>query len=100
MKTRENQEKLVKSIKKERVIELTKALIRFKTINPPGYERECAEFIADSMRSLGLDVVLKEEKKDRTNCVVTLKGTEQKPILIYNGHIDVVPPGEGWSIDP
>ncbi|MEM1524977.1 MAG: hypothetical protein QW618_02420, partial [Nitrososphaerales archaeon] len=92
-----NQDKLVKLIEKERAVKLTKELIKFKTINPPGNERDCAEFIADNMRKLGLDVVLKEESKNRTNCVVTLKGSEQKPTLIYNGHIDVVPPGEGWS---
>lgn len=95
-----NQDKLVKLIEKERLVKLTRELIKFKTINPPGNERDCAEFIADNMRKLGLDVALKEESKNRTNCIVTLKGSEQKPTLIYNGHIDVVPPGEGWSIDP
>ena len=36
----------------------------------------------------------------RTNVVATLHGKRGTPKLLYNGHIDVVPPGDGWTHDP
>jgi acetylornithine deacetylase/succinyl-diaminopimelate desuccinylase family protein len=79
---------------------LLKEMIRAASVNPPGGERECAEIIYDKLRRLGLDVKLVEKEPSRTNVVATLHGQKGTPRLLYNGHIDVVPPGNGWTRDP
>jgi acetylornithine deacetylase/succinyl-diaminopimelate desuccinylase family protein len=94
------QKRIVSNINKDNAIELTKVLVGFKTVNPPGNERECAEYIAEKMKSLGLSVKLEEKHTGRGNCVATIKGSKGKPTLIFNGHIDVVAPGDGWQTDP
>ena len=36
----------------------------------------------------------------RVNVVATLPGGPPRPLLHFNGHYDVVPAGDGWSVDP
>jgi succinyl-diaminopimelate desuccinylase len=36
----------------------------------------------------------------RKTIIGTLKGKTGKPILILNAHLDTVPKGEGWTVDP
>ncbi len=75
-------------------------MIREASVNPPGGERDCAEVVAKKLRGLGLEVELVEKEPGSTNVVARLKGTRGSPVLLYNGHIDVVPAGNGWSRDP
>src|SRR5258708_39976395 len=52
-------ENLFKAIDERRddLVELTRALIRFPTVNPPGEAyRPCAEFIGDRLRARGFAV--------------------------------------------
>ncbi|MGD0803505.1 MAG: M20 family metallopeptidase [Candidatus Bathyarchaeia archaeon] len=79
---------------------LLRDMIRAASVNPPGGERECAEVVYEKLKELGLDVKLVEKTPGRTNVVATLHGKTGTPKLLYNGHIDVVPPGNGWSHDP
>jgi succinyl-diaminopimelate desuccinylase len=79
---------------------LLRDMIREASVNPPGGERGCAEVVANKLRGLGLKVELVEKEPGRTNVVARLKGTKGSPVLLYNGHIDVVPVGNGWTRDP
>src|SRR4029077_19850743 len=36
----------------------------------------------------------------RVNVIGRLHGSSFHPTLHFNGHIDVVPPGAGWTVDP
>ncbi|HSV01329.1 MAG TPA: ArgE/DapE family deacylase [Roseiarcus sp.] len=84
-----------------------------------GDEAAIQKFVADHMKSIGLEVDLWETdwealKKHpgyrpvergyagRPNIVGTLKGTGGGRSLLLNGHTDVIPvgKGEGWSDDP
>jgi len=43
--------------RRDELVELTRALIRFPTVNPPGEAyRSCAEFIGDRLRARGFAV--------------------------------------------
>jgi acetylornithine deacetylase/succinyl-diaminopimelate desuccinylase family protein len=75
-------------------------MIRAASVNPPGGERDCAEIVYKKLTSLGLEVEYVERDPGRTNVVARFKGSRGAPVLLYNGHIDVVPPGNGWSHDP
>jgi succinyl-diaminopimelate desuccinylase len=82
-------------------------LVRIPTVNPPGAcYLDCAALIAQRYRRFGYDVQLipatgrteHSEKLPRVNVLGRL-GTGG-PVLHFNGHFDVVPPGEGWSQPP
>ncbi|MFV1987823.1 MAG: M20/M25/M40 family metallo-hydrolase [Gemmatimonadota bacterium] len=83
-------------------------LIRIPTVNPPGSGyRECATLIGDRLESLGFQteyveaVDLPEHRPDvpRVNVIGSLPG-DGGPCVHLNGHFDVVPPGDGWTVDP
>jgi len=84
------------------VIELTRQLIKIPSENPPGKEEEISEFIAEKMRSIGLNVRIHEYKPGRPSVVGLLQGEKEEPILMFNGHTDTVPVGDEsvWSINP
>ncbi|MCD6530171.1 M20 family metallopeptidase [Candidatus Bathyarchaeota archaeon] len=84
------------------VVELTRQLVRIPSENPPGNEREIAEFVTEKLRDLGLTVKVHEFKPGRPSVVGLLTGAEGKPVLMFNGHLDTVPIGdrEDWSVDP
>ncbi|GBC61101.1 acetylornithine deacetylase [Desulfonema ishimotonii] len=87
--------------KKTDVIELTRKLIRFNTINPPGNEGPCAEFLGDLLASAGFAVRFHEFAPGRTGLVARRGGCSEKKPLCLAGHIDTVPlGGASWRTDP
>lgn len=82
-------------------VELTRELIRFDTINPPGQEGRCAAFLAEILRGAGFDISLRELGPDRANLIATLPHASGEPALVFTGHLDVVPLGtRPWARDP
>src|SRR5918997_1760664 len=81
--------------------EVLARLIRFKTVNPPGNERECQEWLAAYLRDAGPQVELLGADPDRPNLVARLEGDEPGPILGYLSHVDTVlaDPAD-WTHDP
>ncbi|MFC6767823.1 M20 family metallopeptidase [Natrinema soli] len=76
-------------------------LVQIETENPPGNEKECAEYIAQWFDEHGIDAELVEEPyPDRPQ--VGARVGEGDPTLVLNGHIDVVPAGntDEWAFDP
>lgn len=81
--------------------ELISALVQRETENPPGNERECAEYIVDWFAERNIDAELVDEPyPDRPQ--VGARVGEGEPVLVLNGHIDVVPAGDidQWTHDP
>jgi len=104
-------EALCKSIdeRRDELVELTRELIRFPTVNPPGEAyRPCAEFIGRRLAKHGfaLDYVRAEgtpgdeARYPRVNVIARREGGTPGPCVHFNSHIDVVQTGEGWSLDP
>lgn len=93
----------------DEMIEWLRQLVRIPTINPPGENyRDCAELIGAKLREFGYEVSFIEaagrpecsSRYPRTNVIGHLHGADYHPTLHLNGHIDVVPPGAGWTLDP
>jgi len=91
------------------LVELTADLIRFPTINPPGEAyRPCAEFIGDrlSKRGFKIEYVRAEgapgdsDTYPRINVIARREGSRPGPCVHFNGHIDVVEVGSGWTVPP
>ena len=81
-------------------------LIRVPTVNPPGDAyRECAELLGVRLEADGFETEYVEgpgtdPKRPKVNVLARRRGREARPALHLNGHIDVVPPGDGWTVDP
>jgi len=104
-------ENLFKAIdeRRDELVELTRALIRFPTVNPPGEAyRPCAEFIGDRLRARGFTVDYvraagtpgDNERYPRINVIARRAGAAPGPCVHFNSHIDVVQGGGGWTLDP
>ena len=94
---------------RDEIVNFTAELIRVPTVNPPGeFYRDCAELIGRRLAKTGLAVqyvgaVGRPEHTaahPRVNVVGRGEGAAGHPRLHLNGHFDVVPPGDGWSVDP
>src|SRR5262245_34116353 len=82
-------------------VSLTRSLLRFDTINPPGRERDCAKFAGALLQESGFDVQYFEYAEGRTSVVARAGGTSGKKPLCLTGHLDVVALGSRkWSKDP
>jgi succinyl-diaminopimelate desuccinylase len=91
------------------LVDLARALIRFPTINPPGadYEAIC-RFLGERMEQRGgaVDYVratgAPDDSEDfpRWNVIGRFAAAEPGPCIHFNGHIDVVEAGLGWTVPP
>ena len=95
--------------RREELVELARALIRFPTVNPPGEAYQpCAEFIGRRLGARGFNVEYvraigtpgDSERYPRINVIARREGNRPGPCVHFNSHIDVVQTGAGWSMDP
>ena len=82
-------------------LELTRELIRIKSVTPPGDEYLVADYLTPLLEGAGFQLSRHEFGPGRTNLIARLEGAGNKPPLCFTGHFDVVPLGENpWSMDP
>jgi succinyl-diaminopimelate desuccinylase len=82
-------------------VSLTRALLHFDTINPPGQERDCARYAGAMLQELGFSVEYFDYEEGRTSVVARAGGNAAKAPLCLTGHLDVVPLGSrAWARDP
>lgn len=83
-------------------VELTRKLLSFKTVNPPGDEFELAQFAADLLGKAGYQITTRSFGLKRTNVIAVLKGDGgNRAPLCFSGHMDTVPLGNAeWRVDP
>lgn len=78
------------------IISLFQKLLRYKSITPDDAEsfEFITEYLGDSWECIKLDI------EDTKNRFYSKKFNQSDEHLCFAGHIDVVPAGEGWSVDP
>jgi succinyl-diaminopimelate desuccinylase len=82
-------------------VALTRDLIRYRTINPPGEEEACARHIGRLLEAAGFDCHYVAMGEGRANLIARIGGSADRLPLAFTGHIDVVPLGaRAWSMDP
>ncbi len=85
----------------QETVELLQALVRFRTVNPPGDERPAIEHLAAYVQSAGFETEILGETDARANLVATLRGERDGPTLLYLGHVDtVLADPSDWEHDP
>lgn len=87
-------------VNKKRLINLTRQLIRINSENPGGNEAKIALFIKDYLNALGVKVKTYEFEKNRSNIIGILKGKNESHSLLITPHLDTVPAGKSWKMDP
>jgi acetylornithine deacetylase len=74
-------------------IDLLRELVAIPSLS--GEESDLAVFVEETVRRWGLDVV-----RDANGVRIEVQGWSVGPTLAYVSHLDVVPPGAGWTRDP
>lgn len=91
------------------MVAFAQELVAIPTVNPPGENyRACAELIGGRLAEFDYEVQyvraegLAEhtERYPRVNVMGELRDSPARPRLHFNGHFDVVPAGDGWTVDP
>ena len=80
-------------IKKKDLVNLTIQLIQIPTENPPGNEKRAIIFLKPILLKLGFKVKTLLSPKGRWNIIAERRWGKGGRRLIFNGHLDVVPPG-------
>jgi succinyl-diaminopimelate desuccinylase len=103
----ENLFKMIEA-RRDELVELTQALIRFPTVNPPGEAYQpCAEFIGRRLKARGFSLEYvratgtpgDSDRHPRINVIARRESAQCGPCVHFNSHIDVVQPGAGWTMD-
>jgi len=100
----------------DEMVAFARALVAIPTVNPPGENyAACAELIGARLAEFDYEVAYvtadgfaeHSERYPRVNVIGELRGVPGAPRgatvgprLHFNGHFDVVPAGEGWTVDP
>ena len=106
---------------RDEMVDFLCQLVRIDTTVPPGNNYpECAELLRTTMTRLGYDARLIAVPPDvvegrmrtcnvpvpeegflpRVNVFARKEGSAKGPVVHFTGHFDVVPVGDGWSVDP
>ena len=82
-------------------IDLTKELIGFNTINPPGNEENLARYIGNILAEHGFSIDYPKFDKGRLNLIATKGLSKDIHPIVLTGHLDVVPLGANkWKFEP
>jgi succinyl-diaminopimelate desuccinylase len=83
------------------VISLTKKLLSFNTVNPPGNEQEIAKFAGGILAGHGFKIGYQVFGDNRLHLIAEKGLSSKRPPVVLSGHFDTVPPGKrSWSFDP
>ena len=82
-----------------RLCHLLERLVSIDTQNPPGREIEAAELLTAEMSALGFAAETRVLGPGHANAIGRFSNGDG-PTLVLNSHIDTVPTGSGWTMDP
>lgn len=74
--------------------------VRIDTTNPPGGERAATAYLASILAAEGIESRTLVSPTGRASLYARLPGRDPGGGLLLLHHVDVVPAGPGWSVDP
>ena len=98
----------------DELIQVLSQLVSINTADPPGenYD-ECAKFLSTYLEELAARVEIEQVPREslpchpstgkplsRPNVIAEIVGSENSPVLHFNGHYDVVPAVGDWTFNP
>ncbi len=85
----------------DKVVADTRTLIGIESTNPGVLEAQCADWVEQRLRGMGLEPKRHPVQDGRDNLSVTIAGKDPTaPRLVFVSHLDTVPIGVGWTRDP
>jgi acetylornithine deacetylase/succinyl-diaminopimelate desuccinylase-like protein len=85
-------------VDRDYLLDILRTMIGIKSVVPR--EEELAGFIADEIRSMGIEPEWQEIAPGRPNVYATATLGTGGRFLVFSGHSDTVPPADGWETDP
>jgi len=86
------------------MVDLLRRLIQAGSENPPGDVNRCVAVVAELLEREEIPFRLMKSKPGVRNIWARLSGskgkTEKGKTFLFNGHLDTLPAGNGWSLDP
>ena len=81
-------------------VELTRQLVRMNTVNPPGGEEACAQYLGGLLENAGFQTRYHSFGEGRANLIASIGRSANKLPICFTGHIDTVPLGMApWRMD-
>jgi len=99
----EEYQKCLELLDEKEVVGFLSELIKVDSVNPPGNEKNAALLAQRKLEEYGIPSEIMDvdsEEPNRANLYARMGDPSQGPALLYSGHFDVVPAGEGWVHDP
>jgi succinyl-diaminopimelate desuccinylase len=86
----------------EEYINFLQKMIQAESYNPPGNEKNVAVVIEEFLKDSEIKTEIHPFGDNRANLIAYLNDNFDGKTLLYNGHMDVVPPGneEDWKYPP
>lgn len=86
----------------DELVAVAQELIRYPSVNPPGDESAAAAFVAAELERLGAHAVAVVSAGEGRDSVTARWGKPGGRVLAWNGHLDVVDPGDeaSWRFGP
>jgi acetylornithine deacetylase len=91
---------ILKHLDDRACLDFLSAMVKHKSYSQTEGERKLAEFMAASLRGLGLEADLQSVEGTRVNAIGRWRGAGGGKSLLFNGHLDTNPVTEGWTVDP
>lgn len=83
------------------VISLTRKLVSFNTVNPPGNEQDIAKYVGNLLADNGFTIDYHQLALNRLTLIAEKGLSGDRPPIVLTGHFDTVSLGEkSWSEDP
>ncbi len=101
-----DEKKLISALNDSELVDLTRSLIRIDSVIRPetgNTEKDVVRFIAEWIRKeLKVEPLVEEVLPDRENIIAVIDSGIPGPVLMFEGHSDVVSEGERsrWKHDP
>jgi len=90
--------KLLKKVDERYALRLLSKMVAIPSVT--GEEKELAEFLLEELGKLGFKTGFQEVENGRGNVYGIHEFGEEGPTLMFNGHLDTVPPVGGWETSP
>jgi succinyl-diaminopimelate desuccinylase len=87
-------------IREDEALAVLLALVRAGGVNPPGETANAIRELAERLDADGIPYEVLPAQPGVDNLLATLDGQRPGKTLLLNGHVDVVPPGANWTVDP
>ena len=86
------------------LVQYLQELVRIPADNPPGDCATIADRVESEFRRFGLQVERHDIAREAGPPAPTVLGwlgpPTKTPAIMLNAHLDVIPPGDGWTVDP